>query len=84
MGVEVVTVLESNDPVLLGLAKGLLENAGIPFYARGSEYGVRFGPVTPFANPWESIQVPADREAEARALVEDLVQGSSNDANTGK
>jgi hypothetical protein len=83
-GLELATVLDSNDPVLLGMAKGLLEQAGIPFYAVGSEYGVRFGPVTPFANPWEAIQVPADREAEARALLEDLVQGNSITENTAK
>jgi hypothetical protein len=81
---ELVTVLEANDPVLLGLAKGLLEDAGIPFYSIGSELGVRFGPVTPYANPWQSIQVGADREAEARALLADTIQGSSNEADTGK
>jgi hypothetical protein len=63
---EPTTVLETNDPGLLGVAKSLLESAGIPFFARGEALSIAFGggPV--------KLQVPGDAAAEAEALLADL------------
>ncbi len=63
---EPTTVLETNDPGLLGVAKSLLEAAGIPFFAKGEALSIAFGggPV--------KLQVPGDKAAEARALLAEL------------
>ena len=75
---EPVTVLESGDPALLAVAKSLLEDAGIQYFAKGE--GVqdlfaagRFGTgFNPFVGPVE-LQVAADDAAEAKAVLLDLV-----------
>ncbi len=69
---ELVTVLEGNDPLLIGLAKASLTDAGIPFYVLGEELGLRLGPVGSFMHPWCRIQVAADREQEARDLLQQI------------
>jgi hypothetical protein len=69
---DLVTVLEDNDPLLIGSVKGMLEEAGIPFYVMGEELGSHCGAVVPFRNPWCQVQVAVDREAEARALVQQI------------
>jgi hypothetical protein len=66
---EVVNVLESDDPFIIALAKSLLEEAGIAFYVQGDETGASLDTLTPFIHPWRRIQVTRDREIEARALV---------------
>lgn len=67
---ELVTVLEVNDPLLIASAKGVLKKAGIPFYVYGEEYGRRLAPVGGFILPWCRIQVAVDRQAQARQLVQ--------------
>jgi hypothetical protein len=69
---ELVTVLEGNNPLLIGSAQGLLEEAGIPFYVSGDEIGPRYGPVGAFLHPWCRVQVALDREQEARTLLRSL------------
>jgi hypothetical protein len=69
---ELVTVLESDDPLLIGLAKDSLTEAGIPFYVLGEELGLRLAPVGSFIRPWLRIQVAADREHEARELLQQI------------
>ncbi len=69
---ELVTVLETDDPLLTGLAKDSLTEAGIPFYVLGEELGLRLGPVGSFMRPWLRIQVAADREQEARELLQQI------------
>jgi hypothetical protein len=63
---EPVTVLETNDPGLLGVAKSVLEAAGITFFAKGESLSIAFGggPV--------KLQVPHDNAAEAEALLSEL------------
>ena len=73
---EPVTVLASSDPGLLGVAKSLLEEAGIPFAAineqtqdligvgRVGGFNVAIGPVR--------IQVERARADEARELLREL------------
>jgi hypothetical protein len=69
---ELVVVLESNSGVQFAMARGLLEEAGIPFFVLGQITRL-VNDVTPFLNKWVSLQVPRDREAEARELLEPLL-----------
>jgi hypothetical protein len=63
------------------MARGLLEDAGIPFFILG-QIATLVQDVDPFLNKWVRLQVPRDREAEARELLqlilepEDSPQGS--------
>ena len=70
---DLVVVLETNDPVLIGMARGLLEDAGIPFFVLGQITRL-VSDVDPFLKKWVRLQVPRDREAEARELVEPLLE----------
>lgn len=72
-----VTVLETSDQGLIAIAKSLLEDADIPFFAKGEgvqdlfgwgRLGTGFSIVTgPIA-----LQVPASKADEALALLKDL------------
>ena len=74
---EPVTVLESGDPGLMAVAKSLLEQAGIQYFAQGE--GVqdlfawgRFGTgFSPFVGPIR-LQVAAEDAEEATAILRDL------------
>ncbi|MBZ5586663.1 MAG: DUF2007 domain-containing protein [Acidobacteriia bacterium] len=68
---ELVIVLETNDQVQLAMVKGLLEDAGIPFYLLG-RITTLIQDVDPMLHKWIQVQVPRDREAEARELIESL------------
>ena len=61
-------VLETNDRFQLALAKGLLEDAGIPFFALG-QIATLVQDVDPFLHKVVRVQVPRDREPEARELL---------------
>jgi len=65
-----VVVLETNDRIELALTKGLLEDAGIPYYILG-QIATLIQDVDGFLHKWVRVQVPRDREAEARQLLED-------------
>ena len=68
-----VVVLETTDRVLLAMAKGLLEDAGIPFFVLG-QIATLVQDVDGFLNKWMRLQVPRDREAEARELLAELLE----------
>ena len=65
---DLVVVLETNDRIQLALAKGLLENADIPFFVLG-QIATLVQDVDAFLHKWVRLQVPRDREAEARELL---------------
>jgi hypothetical protein len=67
-----VVVLETNDRIQLALAKGMLEEAGIPFYILG-QIATLIQDVDGFLHKWVRVQVPRDREAEARELLAEMV-----------
>ncbi len=69
--IGLVVVLETIDRVELAMAKGLLENAGIPFFVLG-QIATLVQDVDPFLSKLLRIQVPRDREAEARELLAEL------------
>ena len=68
---DLVVVLETNDRIQLALTKGLLEDAGIPFFVLG-QIATLIQDVDPFLHKWVRVQVPRDREAEVRELLEQL------------
>jgi hypothetical protein len=70
---DLVVVLETNDGIQLAMAKGLLEDAGIPFFILG-QIATLVQEVDGFLRKWVRVQVPRDREAEARELLEELRQ----------
>ncbi len=72
-----VVVLETNDRIQLAFAKGLLEEAGIPFFILGQIANL-VSDVDGFLHKWVRVQVPRDREAEARELMEDLLQAETS------
>ena len=65
---DLVVVLETNDRIQLALAKGLLEDADIPFFVLG-QIATLVQDVDGFLKKWVRIQVPRDRETEARELL---------------
>lgn len=71
--VELVVVLETSDRIQLAMAKGLLEDAGIPFFVLG-QIATLVNDIDGFLRKWVRLQVPRDREAEARELLEQLLQ----------
>ncbi len=75
--IGLVVVLETNDPIQLALAKGLLEDAGIPYFALG-QIATLVTDVDPFLHKTVRVQVPRDREAEARELLEQLFTPESS------
>ena len=72
---EPVTVLETSDPAVLAVAKSLLEEAEIPFFAKGEGIQDLFGAgrlgtgFSPVAGPVE-LQVSADDAAEAQRVAD--------------
>ena len=68
-----VVVFETNDSVQLAMATGLLEDSKIPFFALG-QIARLVQDVDPFLHKWVRLQVPRDRETEARELLETLAQ----------
>ena len=68
---EPVMVFESSNPFVTAMAKGALEDSGIPFWMQGEETYTRqiMGPLAFLPN---RFLVPPDREAEARELLQQL------------
>jgi hypothetical protein len=64
-----VVVLETNDRIQFAMAKGLLEDAGIPLFVQG-QFAALYASIDGFLRKWVRLQVPRDREAEARELLE--------------
>jgi hypothetical protein len=69
---ELVVVLETNNGIQLAMATGLLDDAKIPYFVLG-QIAKLVNDVSPFLNKWVRVQVPRDREAEARELLEPLL-----------
>jgi hypothetical protein len=57
-------------PVAIGLAKGLLQEAGIPFFAMDQNAGARQESGNFLG--WWSVRVPKEREAEAREILQSV------------
>lgn len=79
---DLVVVLETNERIQLALAKGLLEEAGIPFFVMG-QIATLIQDVDGFLHKWVRLQVPRDREAEAREILEMLVEPDSSPEGVG-
>ena len=68
---EFAMVFESNDRFAVGLARGSLEDAGIPFWVQSDETAAHLA-LGPIVFPSSRFLVPKDREAEALELLEPL------------
>ncbi|MGA2268641.1 MAG: DUF2007 domain-containing protein [Bryobacteraceae bacterium] len=80
---DLVVVLETNNRIQLALAKGLLEDADIPFFVLGQIATLVQG-VDAFLHKWVRVQVPRDREAEARELLERMPQAETSPQGAGE
>ena len=70
---DLVVVLETNDRIKVAMARGLLEDAGIPFFVLG-QIATLVQDVDAFLHKWVQLQVPRDREAEAKELLQPLLE----------
>ena len=66
-----VSVFESSDTFVIGMAKGSLEEAGIPFWMESEETSAHLA-LGPIRFPSCTFLVPLDREDEARAILDPL------------
>ena len=66
---DMVVVLETSDRIQASMAKGLLEDAGIPLYVSG-ELATLIQEIDPFFRKRLLLLVPRNREAEAREILE--------------
>ena len=69
---DLAVVLETNDRIQLALAKGLLEDSGMPYFVLG-QIATLVQDVDPFMHKQVRIQVPRDRETEAREVLEPVL-----------
>lgn len=69
---ELATVLETNDRIVMALAKGLLKDAGIPFYVAGEDIGLRPGMSDALIHRSLELQVPLAFERRARLELRQL------------
>jgi hypothetical protein len=81
--IGLVEVLETRDAIQLAMAKGLLEDAGIPFLLLGQITRL-VNDVDPFIQKHVRVQVPRDREAEARELLEMLLNPDTSLQGVGE
>ena len=65
---NLVTVLETDNPFAIGFAKGSLTEAGIPFFVF-NEITTLMNDIDPMLHKWLRVQVAADRAAEATELL---------------
>jgi hypothetical protein len=79
--VELVAVFESNDRFTIGLAKGSLEDARIPFWMQDDETAARLV-LSPIMFPSCRFLVPKDREAEARELLDSLESAQQGESSS--
>jgi len=70
---DLVVVLETNDQIRLSMAKGLLDDAKIPYFLLG-EIATLVSDVDAFLHKWVRVQVPRDREQEVRELLQPLLE----------
>ena len=67
---EIVTIFESDDLVAFSLAKSLLDEADVEYFA-SEDAPAGFG-FSPMLNPIRRIQIPAYRKEQALELMESL------------
>ncbi len=65
-------ILESDNPMQVAMARGLLDEAEIPYYALGQITRL-VNDVDPFLRKLVRLQVPRDREQEAREILEPVL-----------
>jgi hypothetical protein len=70
---DLVVVLETNDRVKAAMARGVLDEAGIPYFVLGQIANL-VNDVDGLVRKWVRFQVARDREAEARELLEQMLQ----------
>jgi hypothetical protein len=70
---DLVVVLETNDRVKAAMARGVLDEAGIPYFVLG-QITTLVNDVDPSLGKWVRFQVARDREAEAKELLEQMLQ----------
>jgi len=70
---ELVTVLEGNNPLAAAAAKDLIEQAGIPCYLEGEETSISLTLVDPNKYRWWRLHVARESEARARALLDEAI-----------
>jgi len=80
---DLVVVLETNDRIQAALAKGMLEDAGIPFFILG-EITTLVSDVDGFLHKWTRIQVPRDREAEAKEILAPVLEPETSPPGAGE
>ena len=80
---DLVVVLETNDSIHVAMAKGLLEDAGIPFFVLG-QITTLVTDVDGLLRKWVRVQVSRDREAQARELLETLLQPDTSPPSEGE
>lgn len=82
--VELVTIVETGDPALIAVAKSVLDEAGIAYFAKGEElqhlfglgqFGLGFNPIV---GPVR-LQVREHDAPEARELLRDFLESGSAD-----
>ena len=81
-GLDLVVILETNDGIQLAMVKGLLEDAGIPFFVLG-QIATLVQDVDGFLHKWVRVQVPRDRETEAREILESLLEPEGSPQGPG-
>jgi hypothetical protein len=70
---ELVVVLETGDRIQFAMAKGLLDDAGIPLFVQG-QIATLVQDIDGLLRKWVRLEVPRDCEIEARELLEQLLQ----------
>lgn len=73
---DLVVVLETNETIQAEMAKGLLEDAGVPYYVLGQITRL-VSDVDPFLKKWVKLQVPRDREEEALEALDPVLHPES-------
>ena len=68
-----VVVVETTDRVQFAMAKGLIEDAGIPLFVDGA-IGTLVQDIDGFLHKRLRLQVPDNREADARQVLRQLVR----------
>ena len=79
---ELVVVLETNDQIQFAMAKGLLEEAGIPLFVQG-QIATLYQGLDGFLRKWLRLEVPRDRETDAREALEQILRPVLVDPEAG-
>ena len=78
---DLVTVFKSGDPVLIAMARSLLNSAGIPFITPGGGTNELFGKHNPIMGPVQ-FQVNREDAKDATLLLEDLDEPTGEESRT--